>query len=66
MLVTDSVTYAIQVNGKLRGTVDLPAGAERDAAEEAARGVPNVADSIGAKDIRKVIFVPEKLVNFVV
>ena len=66
LLVTDSVTYAIQVNGKLRGTVDLPAGVERDAAEEAARAVPNVAESIGEKDIRKVIFVPEKLVNFVV
>ena len=66
LLVTDSVTYAIQVNGKLRGTVDLPASVERDAAEEAARAVPNVAESIGEKDIRKVIFVPEKLVNFVV
>jgi len=66
LLVADSVTYAIQVNGKLRGTVDLPAGIDREAAEAAAKSVPNVADSIGEKDIRKVIVVPEKLVNFVV
>ena len=66
MLVADSVTYAIQVNGKLRGTVDLPAGIYREAAEAAAKSVPNVADSIGEKDIQKVIVVPEKLVNFVV
>ena len=66
LLVADSVTYAIQVNGKLRGTVNLPAGIDREAAEAAAKSVPNVADSIGEKDIRKVIVVPEKLVNFVV
>lgn len=66
LLVADSVTYAIQVNGKLRGTIDLPAGTKSDTAETAAKAVPNVADSLGDKDIRKVIFVPEKLVNFVV
>lgn len=66
LLVADSVTYAIQVNGKLRGTIELPAGTGSDVAETSAKAVPNVADSIGEKDIRKVIFVPEKLVNFVV
>jgi leucyl-tRNA synthetase len=66
LLVAESVTYAIQVNGKLRGTVDLPVGADQDTTEEAARAVPNVVDSIGDKEIRKLIFVPDKLVNFVV
>ena len=66
LLVADTVTYAIQVNGKLRGTIDLNSGVERGAAETAARDVPNVAEFIGDKEIRKVIFVPEKLVNFVV
>ncbi len=66
LLVDESVTYAIQVNGKLRGTVDLPAGTGKDETEAAARQVPNVADSIGDQEIRKVIVVPDKLVNFVV
>ncbi len=66
LLVSDSVTLAIQVNGKLRGTVDIPAGADEISAVDAARGVQNVADSIGDKDVRKVIHVPDKLVNFVV
>jgi len=66
LLVADSVTLAIQVNGKLRGTVDLAAGADQAAAETAARAVQNVADSIGDSDVRKVIYVPNKLVNFVV
>jgi leucyl-tRNA synthetase len=66
LLVADSITYAIQVNGKLRGTVDLPADTEKGEAENAARAVSNVAESIGDKDILKVIVVPNKLVNFVV
>ena len=66
LLVADTVTLAIQVNGKLRGTVDLAAGADQPSAEAAARAVRNVADSLGDSDIRKVIYVPDKLVNFVV
>ena len=65
LLVADRVTYAIQVNGKLRGTVDLPAGIEKSEAENAAKAVSNVSEFIGEKDIRKVIVVPNKLVNFV-
>ena len=66
LLISDRVTYAIQVNGKLRGTVELPADTSKETAEKEAKAVPNVADSIGDKDIRKVIVVPKKLVNFVV
>ncbi|MEP4378100.1 MAG: leucine--tRNA ligase [Alphaproteobacteria bacterium] len=66
LLVADSVTLAIQVNGKLRGTVDLPADEDQSTVEIAARAVQNVADSIGNSDVRKVIYVPNKLVNFVV
>lgn len=66
LLVADSVTLAIQVNGKLRGTIDLAAGTGQPEAEAAARAVRNVADSLGDSAIRKVIFVPDKLLNFVV
>ncbi len=66
LLVSDSVTMAIQVNGKLRGTVEIAIDTDQEAVESAARAVANVADSIGDSDVRKVIYVPNKLVNFVV
>jgi leucyl-tRNA synthetase len=66
-LVIDSmVTIAIQVSGKMRGKVDLPAGAGQAAATAAAQAVENVATNIAGREIRKVIYVPDKLVNFVV
>jgi len=60
------VTIAVQVSGKLRGTIDSAPGADQSEVEEAARAVPNVAAAIGDRPIRKTIFVPDKLVNFVV
>ncbi len=66
LLVADSLTVAIQVKGKLRGTIDIAPDTDQAAVEAAARAVQNVADSIGDSDVRKVIYVPNKLVNFVV
>ena len=66
-LVADSsVIIAIQVAGKMRGKIELPAGVDRDTATAAARTVENVASNIGGREVRKVIFVPDKLVNFVI
>ncbi len=65
LTVDDTVTVAVQVRGKLRGTIDVPAGADEDIVVAAARAVPNVASTIGDKEVRKVVFVPDKLVNFV-
>ena len=62
----DTVTVAVQVNGKLRGTIEVPAGAGQEATEAAALAVANVAATIGDRPMRKVILVPDKLVNFVV
>ena len=61
----DTVTVAVQVNGKLRGTIEVPAGANQEATEAAALAVANVAATIGGRPMRKVILVPDKLVNFV-
>ena len=66
MLIRDTVTIAIQVNGKMRGRVDVPADADEDAVTAAARGVANVSATIGERPLRRCIFVPNKLVNFVV
>ncbi len=60
------VEYAVQVNGKVRGRVTLPADAGVDAVEAAARAVPKVAELLANGEVRKVVVVPGKLVSFVV
>ena len=64
-LVCDSVTLAVQVNGKLRGTIDVAADAPRDHVEALARAEPNTAKFLEGLAIRKVIVVPGKIVNIV-
>lgn len=66
LVVDDSVTYAVQVNGKLRGQVEMPADADKDAVRAAAESNENVSAHLEGKTIRKFIFVPKRLVNFVV
>jgi leucyl-tRNA synthetase len=65
-LVRDSVTLAVQVNGKLRGTLDAALDASREQLDAAARALPGVIAAIGDKSVRKVIVVPGKIVNIVV
>ena len=64
MLVEDSVELAVQVLGKLRGKVVVPVGAPQDAVVAAARDA--VARQLEGKQVVKEIYVPGKLVNFVV
>ena len=64
-LVVEEVTVAVQVNGKLRATITLPRGATQDAASTAAHDEVNVRRALGEKPIRRVIFVPDKLLNLV-
>ncbi|GIW94371.1 MAG: hypothetical protein KatS3mg110_2412 [Pirellulaceae bacterium] len=56
----------MQVNGKLRGRVELPADCEAAQLEQAARQHPRVAEWLEGKQIVKVVVVPGRLVNFVV
>ena len=60
------VTYAVQVNGKVRGTVDVAADAPKDEVLKAAKKVPNVERHLAEGKIVKEIFVPGKIVGFVV
>ena len=60
------VTLVVQVNGRVRGRVEVPAGIEQAAAERLARAVPNVARALGERTPRRVIAVAGKLINFVV
>jgi leucyl-tRNA synthetase len=64
-LVQDSLTLVVQVNGKLRGQIEVPAAATREEVEAAARGNENVLRFTEGLTIRKVIVVPGKLVNIV-
>ncbi|MBH3407820.1 leucine--tRNA ligase [Pseudomonas sp. 22105] len=64
-LVQDSLTLVIQVNGKLRGQIEMPAAATREEVEAAARANENVLRFVDGLTIRKVIVVPGKLVNIV-
>jgi leucyl-tRNA synthetase len=59
------VEVPVQVNGKLRGRVVVPADADGVQLEAAARGDERVAALLEGKAIRRVIVVPGKLVNFV-
>jgi len=61
-----SVTIAVQVSGKLRGTAEVPAGSDNAAVEAAAKALPNVQKYLDGMAVVKVIHVPNKLVNFIV
>jgi leucyl-tRNA synthetase len=64
-LEQDEIVLVLQVNGKLRGKLVVPAAADRDAIEAAARSSPDVAKHVGGAAVRKVVIVPGKLVNVV-
>ncbi len=64
-LVKDSLTLAVQVNGKLRGTIEVAADAAREQIEALAKEEPNTAKFLDGLSIRKVIIVPGKIVNIV-
>ena len=65
-LADSTMELAVQVNGKLRGTVSVPADAAEEAAITAAREVPNVKPWLEGKTVVKSLYVQKKLVNFVV
>ena len=66
LVLEEAVTVAVQVNGKLRATVELPRDAARDAAEAAALAQPPVQRAMEGKPPRKIILVPNRIINVVV
>ena len=66
LLVQDTVELPVQVNGKMRGRVTVPADAPDDAVIDAARAEPNVAAHVEGKTLRKAIVVKGRMVNLVV
>ncbi len=65
LLVEEEVTIAIQVNGKLRDTLTAPRGAGRDTLEAMALASDRVTKILDGKPPRKIIIVPDRLVNLV-
>ena len=64
--IDHTITLAIQVNGKVRGTIEIPAGASEEEAVSQAREEPNVARYLEMAELRRVIYVQDRLLNLVV
>ncbi|MBC7661515.1 MAG: leucine--tRNA ligase [Chitinophagaceae bacterium] len=64
--IDDTVTISIQVNGKLRATLDLSKDLDKNAVIAAAKALENVSKHFEGKEPIKEIYVPGKIVNFVV
>jgi leucyl-tRNA synthetase len=62
----DVVTIAIQVNGKLRGTFDIAKNSKQDEYKEFIFKNDYIRNNIKESDIKKIIIIPEKIVNIVV
>ena len=65
-MVEDEKLIVVQVNGKVRGKVTVPATSSEEEIKEAAKADPNVAKFLDGKEILKEIYIPLKMLNFVV
>jgi leucyl-tRNA synthetase len=65
LLEDSTVTVAVQINGKLRATIILPKDADKAAVEAAALAEPNVQKTLAGAAPKKIIIVPNKIVNLV-
>jgi leucyl-tRNA synthetase len=66
LLVDETVEVPVQVNGKLRSVIVVPAGSDAETLESAARADAKVAAALNGRETRRVVAVPGRLVNFVV
>ena len=62
---TRESTLAVQIDGKLRGTITVPKGVDEEEAVAAARGEEGVARRLEGREIRRIVHVPDRLLNFV-
>lgn len=65
-LVSEEIVIVVQVNGRVRANITMPADASEEAITEAAKADTKVAEYLNEKEVRKIIYVPQKLINFVV
>ena len=65
LCVDDTITMGVQVNGKARGEITIAKDADEDTAVAAARDVEKVMNQIEGKDIKKIIYVPGRILNII-
>lgn len=65
LLASQMITITVQVNGKVRGTLSAIPGTTAEQVEELARLQPTVAKYLEGVTVKNVIFVPDRLINFV-
>lgn len=65
-LLSDEITIVVQINGKVRANIQMPADATEEEIIAAAQADPNVSNYLQNKEVRKTIYVPQKLINFVI
>src|SRR5262249_7740552 len=66
VLQADTVTVAVQVNGKLRATLELPRGVDQATAQSAALRDERLKRHVDGGTVKKAIYVPDKLLNLVI
>jgi leucyl-tRNA synthetase len=66
LVVDDVLPYAVQINGKLRSEIRIAADSGETEVRAAAEADDKVRLSLAGKSVRKVVFVPKRLINFVV
>ena len=65
LLVESSVNLPVQVNGKVRGKIEVPKGCSQDDAMQLAHQLSTVAKQLEGKEVKKIIFVQDKILNIV-
>eukprot|EP00526_Cylindrotheca_closterium_P000066 CAMPEP_0113609928 /NCGR_PEP_ID=MMETSP0017_2-20120614/4750_1 /TAXON_ID=2856 /ORGANISM="Cylindrotheca closterium" /LENGTH=865 /DNA_ID=CAMNT_0000518773 /DNA_START=160 /DNA_END=2757 /DNA_ORIENTATION=+ /assembly_acc=CAM_ASM_000147 len=65
LCIDDTITMGVQVNGKARGEITIPADADEATAVAAAKEVDRVNAQIDGKDVKKIIYVPGRILNFI-
>jgi leucyl-tRNA synthetase len=65
LLVQDTVKLAVQVRGKMRGTIEVARDADQDAAERAALALATVTAALDGDEIKKIIYVPNRIINVI-
>ena len=66
LLEVEEFELIVQVNGKVRGKINIDISTEQEKIESIALNIENVNTHIGSSKIKKVIYVKEKLINFVI
>ena len=66
MAEDNMVTMGVQLNGKMRGTVTVAKDAAREDVEKAALALDNVARQLEGQTVKKIIVVPNRIVNIVI